>query len=137
MNPPKKLWVRGYPIHGLLYTSKLFTRIVVVATGSGIGPCLSLLYADVTPRRVFWSTPAPAVTFGPGVVEAVKKADPNAVIWNTRVHGRPDMVFETYRLVRESNAEAVFIISNPKITRKVVYGMESRGIPAYGAIFDS
>lgn len=136
-NPAKKLWIRGYPLHGLLYTSKLFKRIVVVATGSGIGPCLSLIYADVTPRRIFWSTPAPEVTFGTDVLNAVKKSDPNAVIWNTRVQGRPDMVLETYRLVRESNAEAVFIISNPKITRKVVYGMESRGIPAYGAIFDS
>ena len=50
---------------------------------------------------------------------------------------RPDMVSLTYQLVLESNAEAVFIISNPKVTQKVVYGMETRGIPAYGAIFDS
>ncbi len=47
------------------------------------------------------------------------------------------MVALTYQLVLESNAEAVFIISNPKVTKKVVYGMETRGIPAYGAIFDS
>ncbi|KAF5356578.1 hypothetical protein D9758_008246 [Tetrapyrgos nigripes] len=136
-NPPKKLWVRGYPLHGLLFTSKLFKRIVVVATGSGIGPCLSLLYADVTPRRVLWSTPNPSTTFGDKIVEAVTKADPNALIWNTRPQGRPDMIKLTWQLVQESNAEAVFIISNPKITRKVVYGMESRGIAAYGAIFDS
>jgi hypothetical protein len=32
-NPPKQLWIRGYPLHGLLYTSKLFKKIVVVATG--------------------------------------------------------------------------------------------------------
>jgi hypothetical protein len=24
-----------------------------------------------------------------------------------------------------------------KVTKKVVYGLESRGVPAYGAIFDS
>ncbi|THU96233.1 hypothetical protein K435DRAFT_755019 [Dendrothele bispora CBS 962.96] len=136
-NPPKKLWIRGYPLHGLLYTSKLFKRIVVVATGSGIGPCLSLLWADVTPRRVLWSTPNPESTFGDKIVGAVKKADPKAVIWNTRTQGRPDMIMLTYQLVREFDAEAVFIISNPKITRKVVYGMESRGVAAYGAIFDS
>ncbi|KAJ3892511.1 hypothetical protein GG344DRAFT_64499 [Lentinula edodes] len=136
-NPPKKLWVRGYPLHGLLYTSKLFRKIVVVATGSGIGPPLSLFYADFTPRRIFWSTPAPETTYGSKVIDMVKKADPDAWIWDTRKQGRPDMVAVTYKLVAESGAEAVFIISNPKLTRKVVYGMESRGIPAYGAIFDS
>ncbi|KAF9552485.1 hypothetical protein CPC08DRAFT_714591 [Agrocybe pediades] len=136
-NPPTKLWTRGYPLHGLLYTSRLFKRIVVVATGSGIGPCLSLLYANVTPRRVLWSTPHPETTYGPKIMNAVLKADPDAIVWNTRTLGRPDMVALTYQLVRESDAEAVFIISNPKVTRKVVYGMETRGIPAYGAIFDS
>ncbi|CAA7263865.1 unnamed protein product [Cyclocybe aegerita] len=137
VNPPKKLWVRGYPLHGLLYTSRLFKQIVVVATGSGIGPCLSLLYANVTPRRVFWSTQHPETTYGPGVLNAVLKADPDAIVWNTRTMGRPDMVALTYQLVLQCNAEAVFIISNPKLTKKVVYGMETRGIPAYGAIFDS
>ena len=137
LEPPKKLWVRGYPLHGLLYTSRLFKRIIVVATGSGIGPCLSLMHADVTPRRILWSTPDPEKTYGDGVVDAVKRADENAVIWNTKAKGRPDMVLLTFELYTEFNAEAVFIISNPKVTRKVVYGMESRGIPAYGAIFDS
>ncbi|KAF7967448.1 hypothetical protein HWV62_15397 [Athelia sp. TMB] len=136
-NPPTQLWVRGAPLHGLLFTSKLFRRIVVVATGSGIGPCLSLLHADYTPRRVLWSTPHPETTYGPKILNAVLKADPKAVVWNTRTQGRPDMVALTYALVLESQAEAVFIISNPKVTRKVVYGMNSRGIAAFGAIFDS
>ena len=137
MNPPTKLWVRGYPLYNLLYTSKLFKRIVVVATGSGIGPFLSLFYANVTPLRVLWSTSHPETTYGPKIMKSVLKADPEAIVWNTRILGRPDMVSLTYQLVLESNAEAVFIISNPKVTRKIVYGMETRGIPAYGAIFDS
>ncbi|KAI0102389.1 hypothetical protein GGR51DRAFT_288993 [Nemania sp. FL0031] len=133
----RKLWIRGAPLHGLLYTSRLFRRIVVVATGSGIGPCLSLLFADVTPRRVLWSTRDPEKTYGPGVVAEVRRADPKAVIWNTNEKGYPDIVAETYQLVHELDAEAVFIISNPKVTEKVVFGMQTRGIPAYGAIFDS
>ena len=137
MNPPRKLWIRGYPLHGLLYTSRLFKQIVVVATGSGIGPCLSLLYANVTPRRVLWSTPNPEQTYGQNIMSAVLKADPDAIVWNTRTLGRPDMVMLAYQLVVQSNAEAVFIISNPKLTKKVVYGMQTRGIAAYGAIFDS
>ena len=59
------------------------------------------------------------------------------VILDTRKYGKPNMVKLTYRLVREFNAEAVCIISNQKLTRKVVYGMVSRGIPAFGAIWDS
>ena len=136
-NPPTKLWVRGFPLHGLLYTARLFKKIVIVATGSGIGPCLSLLHANVTPRRILWSTRHPETTFGTNIMTSVLKADPDAILWNTRTLGRPDMVSLTYQLVLESNAEAVFIISNPKVTQKVVYGMETRGIPAYGAIFDS
>ena len=59
------------------------------------------------------------------------------VILDTRKYGKPNMVKLTYRLVREFNAEAVCIISNQKLTRKVVYGMVSLGIPAFGAIWDS
>ena len=47
------------------------------------------------------------------------------------------MVKLTYRLVKEFEAEAVVIISNEPLTRKVVDGMMSRGIPAFGAIWDS
>lgn len=56
---------------------------------------------------------------------------------DTREHGKPDVVKLTYRMVREFDAEAVFIVSNPKLTQKVVYGLMSRGIPAFGAIWDS
>ncbi len=91
-----------------------------------------------SPRAVIlWSTQKPEVTFGQTIIDTVLKADPKAVIWNTRERGRPDMIQLTHQLVRESDAEAVFIISNPKVTRLVVYGMETRGIACYGAIFDS
>lgn len=42
-----------------------------------------------------------------------------------------------YQMWKESRAEAVCIISNKKFTTKLVYDMETRDIPAYGAIFDS
>ena len=133
----RKLWLRGAPLHGLLYTSRLFKKIVVVATGSGIGPCLSLMCANITPGRVMWSTRNPESTYGEEVIKAVKKYDPTAIIWNTTTKGYPDIVQETYKLVREAEAEAVFVIANPKVTLKVVFGMQSRGISAHGAIFDS
>jgi hypothetical protein len=37
----------------------------------------------------------------------------------------------------ESGAEAVICISNRDVTRRVVQGLEQRGIPAFGPIWDS
>jgi hypothetical protein len=42
-----------------------------------------------------------------------------------------------YDAVQDFDAEAVIVISNKKLSWQVVYGMESRGIPAYSAIWDS
>ncbi len=47
------------------------------------------------------------------------------------------MVALAYRAYREHGAEAVICISNKKLTWQVVHGLEQRGIPAYGAIWDS
>lgn len=142
---PDRLWVRGIPACGVLNITPLFKRIVLMATGSGIGPCLPFLLAKTVPMRVFWSTPNPEQTFGGEIVASVKGADPDAVIWNTREKGRPDMVREGWKLVVESGltsdggyeVEAVCIIANKKVTEMVVRGMEVRGLAAYGAIFDS
>lgn len=137
---PTKMWVKGAPAYGVLRIAVIFKVFVVVTTGSGIGPCLSLLQGrpDLVGRvRVLWSTPNPLQTYGQEIIDAVLRADPEAMIINTRSSGRPDMVALTYDLYKKAQAEAVVVISNPSLTRKVVYGMETRGVPAYGPIFDS
>jgi hypothetical protein len=50
---------------------------------------------------------------------------------------RPDLSALAYALYSEINAEAVVIISNPRATKELVGRLSRRGIPAYGAIFDS
>ena len=40
-----------------------------------------------------------------------------------------------FRLYREFEAEAVAVISNPLMTKKLVWECESRGIPAFGPRF--
>jgi hypothetical protein len=139
-DPKPYYWIRGLPTRGVLYMSLMFRSVVLVTTGSGIGPCLNLLSMEASTRpavRVLWSTPKPLATFGDEIVEDVREADPNAVIWDTKVLGRPDMVALTWQLLMESKAEAVFVVSNPKVTKMVVYALESRGVAAYGPIFDS
>ncbi|PHH83868.1 hypothetical protein CDD83_2896 [Cordyceps sp. RAO-2017] len=136
-NPPTRIWVRGLPTCGVMRIATLFNRIVVVATGSGIGPLLGHISAPSCPTQLIWSTPSPEQTFGKGIIATIRRSIPDAIIHDTRIKGRPDLVKMGYNLARDFGAEAVVIIANEKITKKVVYGLETRGIPAYGAIWDS
>ncbi|RDB22102.1 Linear gramicidin synthase subunit C [Hypsizygus marmoreus] len=135
--PPTHIWKRGIPTYGVMKIAPMFRRIVLVATGSGIGPCTPAILERKLPIRLLWTAPNLRETFGDKLVDAILEANPEAVIYNTRQHGKPDMVKLTWRLVQEFKAEAVVIISNQPLTEKVVYGMVSRGIPAFGAIWDS
>ncbi|KAI0200509.1 acetyl-CoA synthetase-like protein [Astrocystis sublimbata] len=134
---PQQLWTRGTLAAGVLTIAPLFKKVVLVATGSGIGPCLPVLYEGKIPARVLWSTPHPEETFGQGIIDDVMRADPEAIIWNTRTQGKPDLTALAYQMYKESGAEAVCIISNKRVTQQLVYRLEARGIPAFGAIFDS
>ncbi|KAM5353424.1 hypothetical protein ACJ41O_000074 [Fusarium nematophilum] len=135
--PPTHIWVRGVPTCGVMRIATLFNSVVVIATGSGIGPCLGHIQNPSCPTKVIWSTKTPEATFGQGVLDAIKGKIPDAVIHDTKTHGRPDLVKMGYNLAKDHGAEAVIIIANEKITKQVVYGLETRGINAYGAIWDS
>lgn len=137
-NQPTHLWKRGVLIYGFAYVMRVYKRVVVVTTGSGIGPCLSFLGDDNRPDlRVVWQTRAPGRTYGPKILDLVKQMDPDPVIIDTNSSGRTDMVPIIRQLVKEHDAEAVCVISNPIVTKKVVYELESTGVPAFGPIFDS
>ncbi|KAK7959136.1 uncharacterized protein PG986_003990 [Apiospora aurea] len=137
-DPPRRLWKRGLPVFGFAYVMKLFRRTVLVATGSGIGPCLAFINEEGwPPMRVLWQTRNPERTYGPRVMELVRRLDPDAEIIDTSEGGRRDLLPIAMRLYREFNAEAVGIISNETVTKQLVYDLESQGIPAYGPIFDS
>ena len=117
----------------------LFNRVLVVATGSGIGPCLGHIQSPHAgcATQVFWSTRDPERSFGSDMVNSIKRSVPSALIWDTDKLGRPDMVRLCYNMAKEFRAEAVIAIANEKITKRIVYGLETRGVPAYGAIWDS
>ncbi|KAJ9200297.1 hypothetical protein DTO166G4_3297 [Paecilomyces variotii] len=137
-NPPTHLWKRGVLIYGFAYAMRVFRRVLVVTTGSGIGPCLSFLGDENRPElRVVWQTRSPLQTYGQGVLDLVARMDSNAVILDTSKTGRTDMTPLIQQLAAEFEAEAVCVISNPVLTKKLVYNLEARGVPAYGPIFDS
>lgn len=157
-NPPThSIWVRGAPTIGVARVALLFRKVLMVATGTGIGPCLSFLQAMPDyPSRVLWSARKPAETYDSETINSVLRADQNAMIIDSSRTGRCDMLALAYGLFKESDAEAVVVISNPKVVKDVVGGLQvrtffflvlwrntltchfqARGIPAYGPIFDS
>lgn len=166
-NPPSKIYTRGTPQFGVMRIAGLFEPCIIVATGSGIAPCLSLfVQRPEHPVRIIWSTKNPVETYGQQIIDLLYATDPKAIIIDTSKGGpkcrRPDLVKIAYRVWEQSQddgpsdygqlqgrrnttgrtkpvgqCEAVVVISNQRLTEKVVYGLESRGVPAYGALFDS
>jgi hypothetical protein len=137
-NPPKHLSIKGSPTWGVLRIATMFSPVVIVATGSGIGPCLGLFSGCHNLRcRVLWSTKSPESTYGKKVVNAVMRADPKAQIYDSSIHGRIELAPLAYRLYQESQAEAVIVISNKVITYSVIQELERHSVPAFGPIWDS
>jgi hypothetical protein len=134
---PSHVWVKGIPTAGVANIEVLFKRVVYIATGSGIGPCLPHLLANKVPAKLIWATRDARKTYGDALVDEILQEHPDALIWDTHKQGKPDMVALAYEALVETGAEAVICISNKKLTWQVVSGLESRGIPAYGAIWDS
>jgi hypothetical protein len=141
-NPRTEYWVKGIPKVGLLSMSFLFNSVVVVTTGSGIGPCLTLLldnskYGRRTKCHVIWSTKRPVGTYGNDIIDGIRQCDPDANIIDTDIIGRPDLINLAYVRWKRTEAEAVFVISNAGLTRKIVEALEEVGVPAFGPIWDS
>lgn len=136
-SPPTHFWLRGIPTAGAANVESLFRKVLFVATGSGIGPVLPHLLARNKSTALFWSARSPNESYGISFVQEVLQACPDSEIHDTKAQGKPDMLSCTFRRLRECEAEAVICISNQKLTRKIVYGLEARGIPAFGAIWDS
>jgi hypothetical protein len=135
--PPSHVWVRGIPTMGVANVRKLFSKVVLVATGSGIGPMLGHLLDSSVPSRLVWVTKNPRRTYGDQLIDEIEAAQPDATIWDTDERGKPDVLRLAYAAYRESGAEAVVCIANRAVTWQVVHGLERRGIPAFGPIWDS
>jgi hypothetical protein len=136
-NPPEHVWVRGIPTVELIVVKKLFSKVVILATGSGIAPALGHLLSAETPSQLVWATRDATKTYGAALVDEILTAQPEAIIWNTDELGRPDMLRLAYRAYITSGAEAVICISNKTLTWNVIHGLEQRGIPAFGPLWDS
>ncbi|KTC62859.1 hypothetical protein AO262_23445, partial [Pseudomonas fluorescens ABAC62] len=134
---PSHVWVKGITTAGVANVETLFKSVLYVATGSGIGPVLPHLLAGNVPVRLLWSTRNPRGTYGDELVDEILQAEPHALIWDTEERGKPDLVQLAYGAAQAFGVEAVICIANQTVTQRVVQELEARGIPAYGAIWDS
>ncbi|MEO6098379.1 MAG: hypothetical protein ABIW76_22985 [Fibrobacteria bacterium] len=136
-NPPSRVWIKGIATAGVANIEVLFKRVVYVATGSGIGPCMTHLLHKRLPIFLIWATKNPIKTYGQPLVDEILRAVPDAVIWDTDTHGKPNLSAMALDAVSKFRAEAVIVIANRRLTENVIQASELNGIPAYGAIFDS
>ena len=132
-------YIKSHPKAGVLSLSLLFPRVLILTTGSGIGPALSSLLERPAKQqaRLIWSTRSPLKTYGADIMQLVDRADPDAIVLDTDHMGRPDLLEVVWRESRRERIDAVFVLSNEKVVRWVVGGLERRGIAAYGPIWDS
>lgn len=80
-NPPEKIWIRGIPCYGVVRVTPLFRRVVMVATGSGIGPIAPVVFAKKIEIQLLWTAPAVRKTFGDKLVDSLLEASPGAAIY--------------------------------------------------------
>ncbi|PYH40408.1 uncharacterized protein BP01DRAFT_262815, partial [Aspergillus saccharolyticus JOP 1030-1] len=139
VHPPTTLYTRGVQTYGFTRTMRLFHRIVLVATGSGIGPCLAFLEARQRPAiKLCWQTRAPEKTYGKEIWELVHQLDPHPLVVDTDVAGRRvDLVPVVEKLYGWMQAEMVCVVSNQRETERMVKALRARGVYALGPVFDS
>ena len=136
-DPPRYLWRRGAPVLETGSMDRLFRSIVLLVTGSGIGPGLSHLGHAGSPTHLVWVTRDPEATFGAQLLDEIRSLSPTACIWDTTVAGRPNVEELALRELARSGAEAIFVISNRTVSQRVVETVRARGIPAFGPTWDT
>ncbi|KAF2821777.1 hypothetical protein CC86DRAFT_448726 [Ophiobolus disseminans] len=144
-NPPTKLWIRAPPTANFLTFAPLFTRILLVATGAGIGPILSLLStlpqspnSPSSPQlvKILWLTPNPHAPHWSFALNAIRAIDAAPLLLDSK-QGRRDIVFEAQYAAQAWDVEAVFVVGNKGVTDGVVRGVMGVGRKGFGAVFDS
>ncbi|SJL07744.1 uncharacterized protein ARMOST_11094 [Armillaria ostoyae] len=104
------------PTYGALHiTPRIappFRKVLFVATGSGIAPFMPHIMS--------------------GKVDHKRRAP--VLLFTTRKHGKLDAIKITKPFVDEFKPKCVSVISNQRLTEKVIYGLRSRGALTFEAI---
>ncbi|MDV2997274.1 MAG: hypothetical protein N4J56_006979 [Chroococcidiopsis sp. SAG 2025] len=135
-NLPKRIWVRRVKPPGFMFSINAYSRVVVIATGAGIAPVIPHLIENSHKLYIVWIANKHEQTYGEELWSFLN-SHPRSNIFDTGVHGRPNVEQLAIEAVRDFRAQAVFCVSNKAVTEKVVKTCLGKGIPAYGATWDS
>ena len=131
---PARLWVRRMRGYGFMYHAQAYRRVLMVATGAGIGPVLPYLL-DRTPVQFecLWIGRRHHAAMGSGLVDRVLASGRVTLIDTSQ--GRPDVGECVAAVARRF--EAVFVVSNDAVRDSVARACQALGVPWYGPTFDS
>ena len=121
-----------------MYSIHAYRRVLIVCTGSGIAPALPYMKNPLPTihTHLLWIAKHHEQIYGENIWNLIKNNFPYVTLHDTSKDGRPgsQLVEDQYRKV---NAEAIFVVSNEKFTNEIVNAMWYKGIPTFGALFDS
>lgn len=131
---PARLWVRRMRGYGFMYHAQAYRRVLMVATGAGIGPVLPyLLGRPAVTFECLWIGRSHRAAMGSDLVDRVLAGGSVTVIDTSQ--GRPDVGACVAGMA--GRFEAVFVVSNDAVRDSVARACEVSGIPWYGPTFDS
>lgn len=138
--PPTHMYTRIIKFPGFSYCHRMYHSGVAICTGAAIGVFISLFSnKGLTNFSLIWVGSKFEETYGTRVVAMLRKGCPEhkLTLYDTSVHGRPDLVALAADAYHEQKAEVVFCVSNLVGTQSIVRGCRQQGIPAFGPIWDA
>ncbi|GAB3686030.1 ferredoxin reductase domain-containing protein [Angustibacter aerolatus] len=135
--PPGALWMRSLPGPATGPATRMFSSVVVLATGSGIGPALAFLHRPPVPFRLVWVTRSPAETYGVALLAEVRRLAPDAVVVDTAVEGKPDVGALVVRVAHALGAEAVTTVTNRSLSLRLDRHVRRAGLVVLSPTWDS
>ncbi len=136
---PSHMWIRYVKPPGFMYAIKAYRRagqrVVAIATGAGIAPVLPHLIDSTELIHVVWIARDHRKTYGDTISNLVFDL-PDVTIYDSGVSGRPDVNVALLPYY-QSNAAAIFVVSNEPFTAACMKECAKRNIPCYGATRDS
>lgn len=135
--PKSRIWLRRIFGTGFMYSINAYKNVFIIATGSGIAPVLPYIQTPTVKCTILWIAKDHAKTFGDDLMLLVKQTSQTVIFHDTKLDGRPtmDLIFDKYN--EFPKLEAIFIVSNEPYTNEVINEAIKRGVPCYGALFDS
>jgi hypothetical protein len=133
-HPPARLWVRRMRGYGFMYHAQAYRRVLMVATGAGIGPVLPYLLGRPPGQfECMWIGRCHRAAMGTDLVDRVL-ADGSVTLIDTS-RGRPDVGARVAAVARRF--EAVFVVSKEVVRDSVAQACGALDVPWYGPTFDS